>query len=266
MPAEVWTSAASILEAVPLDRDSLHKRFTSIPPPRPGLTTLSAKKRKNAGANRYANILPYDHNCVKIMAQAEEGSRGRYINASVMQVRNSWPWHACAVCAHGSHAPTMGYMQRQHGGRARLPCAQQRVAQSVPMRTGPAWWVVAAALYSFARCAAVAFTCMHKQARSGSVLPVVLAHPACRNRGGVSADSVQAAEHDAAQWRYIATQGPLPYTVEDFWLMVVEQECTVVVMLTDMSDCPVKCYHYFPASVGARVEVRHPPALQAPAS
>ena len=87
MTAETWSTAASILKAVSLDRDSLHQLFTSVAPPRAGLTTMSAKKRKNSGANRYANILPYDHNGVKVMTHAEEGSRGRFINASLLQVR-----------------------------------------------------------------------------------------------------------------------------------------------------------------------------------
>lgn len=32
--------------------------------------------------------------------------------------------------------------------------------------------------------------------------------------------------------RYISTQGPLPATFDDFWTLVWDEECSVIVMLT----------------------------------
>ncbi|CAN7996916.1 unnamed protein product [Ixodes hexagonus] len=47
--------------------------------------------------------------------------------------------------------------------------------------------------------------------------------------------------------RYIATQGPLPNTTIDFWEMVWEQQCTLVVMLTTLVERGrVKCHKYWP--------------------
>ncbi|XP_077967438.1 receptor-type tyrosine-protein phosphatase alpha-like [Styela clava] len=47
--------------------------------------------------------------------------------------------------------------------------------------------------------------------------------------------------------KYIATQGPLPTTVDDFWLMVVEQECKVIVMLAKCFEAgKKKCQKYWP--------------------
>nr|XP_039268415.1 receptor-type tyrosine-protein phosphatase C-like [Styela clava] len=47
--------------------------------------------------------------------------------------------------------------------------------------------------------------------------------------------------------KYIATQGPLPTTVDDFWLMIVEQECKVIVMLAKCFEAgKKKCQKYWP--------------------
>ncbi|XP_059181925.1 receptor-type tyrosine-protein phosphatase O isoform X2 [Centropristis striata] len=46
---------------------------------------------------------------------------------------------------------------------------------------------------------------------------------------------------------YIATQGPLPETRNDFWKMVLQQKSSVVVMLTQCNERRrVKCDHYWP--------------------
>ncbi|XP_057836834.1 protein-tyrosine-phosphatase PTP1 isoform X3 [Cryptomeria japonica] len=57
--------------------------------------------------------------------------------------------------------------------------------------------------------------------------------------------------------KFIATQGPLPETLEDFWEMIIQHRCPVIVMLTQLIDnykvfyCArfkvVKCADYFPA-------------------
>ncbi|XP_010256308.1 PREDICTED: protein-tyrosine-phosphatase PTP1 [Nelumbo nucifera] len=54
--------------------------------------------------------------------------------------------------------------------------------------------------------------------------------------------------------RFIATQGPLPHTFEDFWEMVIQYRCPVIVMLTRLVDNykMVKCGDYFQAEDGPR--------------
>ncbi|KAK3230379.1 hypothetical protein Dsin_002260 [Dipteronia sinensis] len=53
---------------------------------------------------------------------------------------------------------------------------------------------------------------------------------------------------------FIATQGPLPHTYEDFWEMVIQYRCPVIVMLTRLVDNykTVKCGDYFQAEDGPR--------------
>ncbi|KAL1343527.1 hypothetical protein HN51_029894 [Arachis hypogaea] len=54
--------------------------------------------------------------------------------------------------------------------------------------------------------------------------------------------------------QFIATQGPLPHTYEDFWEMVIQYHCPAIVMLTKLVDNykTIKCGDYFQAEDGPR--------------
>ncbi|CAO2835250.1 unnamed protein product [Amaranthus hypochondriacus] len=71
-------------------------------------------------------------------------------------------------------------------------------------------------------------------------------------RGYINASFVKSPAESAAQ--FIATQGPLPHTFEDFWEMVFQYRCPAIVMLTRLVDNykMVKCGDYFQSENGPR--------------
>ncbi|PSS00397.1 Protein-tyrosine-phosphatase [Actinidia chinensis var. chinensis] len=72
-------------------------------------------------------------------------------------------------------------------------------------------------------------------------------------RGYINASLIETSSSRSISW-FIATQGPLPHTFEDFWEMVVQYRCPVIVMLTRLVDNykMVKCGDYFQAEDGPR--------------
>jgi Protein-tyrosine phosphatase len=86
-PDFVWKQAHALLSAMDLSRQSLHQQFINIGHPAGShLSMKSAEKKKNAARNRYTNILPFDHNGIKVRAGQTDNPRGQYINASMLKV------------------------------------------------------------------------------------------------------------------------------------------------------------------------------------
>uniref|UniRef100_A0A8C6RT60 protein-tyrosine-phosphatase n=1 Tax=Nannospalax galili TaxID=1026970 RepID=A0A8C6RT60_NANGA len=52
--------------------------------------------------------------------------------------------------------------------------------------------------------------------------------------------------YDGQEKVYIATQGPMPNTVADFWEMVWQEGVCLIVMLTQLREGKEKCVHYWP--------------------
>lgn len=63
----------------------------------------------------------------------------------------------------------------------------------------------------------------------------------------INASFVDMAVPSGSVNRYIATQGPLSSTCEDFWQMVWEQNCSLIIMVTPLIEAGrVKCHKYWP--------------------
>ncbi|XP_029104974.1 receptor-type tyrosine-protein phosphatase S-like isoform X22 [Scleropages formosus] len=76
-------------------------------------------------------------------------------------------------------------------------------------------------------------------------------------RGLEGSDYINASFIDGyrQQKAYIATQGPLAETTEDFWRMLWEHNSTIVVMLTKLREMGrEKCHQYWPAERSARYQ------------
>uniref|UniRef100_A0A2R9BZ65 Protein tyrosine phosphatase non-receptor type 20 n=1 Tax=Pan paniscus TaxID=9597 RepID=A0A2R9BZ65_PANPA len=60
------------------------------------------------------------------------------------------------------------------------------------------------------------------------------------------------------EYFYIATQGPLLSTIDDFWQMVLENNSNVIAMITrEIEGGIIKCYHYWPISLKKPLELKH---------
>ncbi|XP_034003075.1 protein tyrosine phosphatase receptor type Fa isoform X6 [Trematomus bernacchii] len=76
-------------------------------------------------------------------------------------------------------------------------------------------------------------------------------------RGVEGSDYINASFIDGyrQQKAYMATQGPLSETTEDFWRMLWEHNSTIVVMLTKLREMGrEKCHQYWPAERSARYQ------------
>ncbi|XP_060079292.1 receptor-type tyrosine-protein phosphatase N2-like [Ylistrum balloti] len=87
--------------------------------------------------------------------------------------------------------------------------------------------------------------------RYSDVLPYDHSRVILANTSNVSgSDYINASsitDHDPRNPAYIATQGPLPHTIADFWQMVWEQGSVVIVMLSKMTENGESmCHRYWP--------------------
>lgn len=76
-------------------------------------------------------------------------------------------------------------------------------------------------------------------------------------RGVEGSDYINASLIDGYRQRgaYIATQGPLQDTTDDFWRMLWEHNSTIVVMLTKLKEMGrEKCYQYWPSERSVRYQ------------
>ncbi|XP_047306781.1 protein-tyrosine-phosphatase PTP1-like [Impatiens glandulifera] len=83
---------------------------------------------------------------------------------------------------------------------------------------------------------------------------VLNSHKGCEPSAGdyINASYIEISSSESIS-RFIATQGPLPNTFEDFWEMIIQNHCPVIVMLTGLiENNKIKCDDYFQTEDGPR--------------
>lgn len=93
--------------------------------------------------------------------------------------------------------------------------------------------------------------CNRDKNRYSNVLPLEKSRVVLNTVDGIEgSDYINASfvrGESAGSETYICTQGPLQNTVNDFWRMIWEQDCNIIVMLTkEIENLKVKCARYWP--------------------
>ncbi|XP_070288044.1 tyrosine-protein phosphatase non-receptor type 20 [Myotis yumanensis] len=81
--------------------------------------------------------------------------------------------------------------------------------------------------------------------------------PLGENKDYINASHIRIT-NSGEEYFYIATQGPLPSTTDDFWQMILENNSNVIVMITREIEAGVpKCHRYWPISTKKPLELKH---------
>ncbi|XP_026951876.1 tyrosine-protein phosphatase non-receptor type 7 isoform X1 [Sagmatias obliquidens] len=191
----------------------------------------------HASKDRYKTILPNPQSRV-CLGRGQSREDGDYINANYIRVsrrRRSGgavsrepPGHHLArlvVGAPGVPAPNHGCHSPSEPSRRKQARTTGRSAEqtSDAGRKTPVSW------------AHPVPPPLPASQRGGRLGP----GPACGSQGYGGKDKA-----------YIATQGPMPNTVSDFWEMVWQEETSLIVMLTQLREGKEKCVHYWPTEEG----------------
>ncbi|KAI0063162.1 hypothetical protein BV25DRAFT_451974 [Artomyces pyxidatus] len=175
-----------------------------------------ASKEVGKGSSRGSHAkdgFPYS-----ITAGVEKGAKNRY--------RNIWPFEHARVRLQKSRPKTQ--QKLEDGGKSKDDRSGDGTAPLHPLRLPPAsQFLPPVTLSSY-----------------GKPLQLPLTTPAETSSDDyVNASYVQPL---GTKKRYIATQGPLPETFNDFWTLVWEQNVHVIVMLTrEVEGATIKCGNYW---------------------
>ncbi|XP_016056322.1 PREDICTED: tyrosine-protein phosphatase non-receptor type 20 [Miniopterus natalensis] len=80
--------------------------------------------------------------------------------------------------------------------------------------------------------------------------------PLGKNKDYINASYIRIS-NSGEEYFYIATQGPLPDTTDDFWQMILENNSNVIAMITrEVESGVIKCHRYWPISMKKPLELK----------
>ncbi|KAL7855264.1 hypothetical protein SRHO_G00174540 [Serrasalmus rhombeus] len=203
--------------------------------------------RSNKPKNRYANVIAYDHSRV-ILAPIEGITGSDYINANYID----------GYRKQNAYIATQGPLPETFGDFWRMVWEQRSATVVMMTRLEEKSRRLANSKAHTSRFISANLPCNKFKNRLVNIMPYETTRVCLQPiRGLEGSDYINASFIDGyrQQKAYIATQGPLAETTEDFWRMLWENNSTIVVMLTKLREMGrEKCHQYWPAERSARYQ------------
>uniref|UniRef100_A0A2I3HWH5 Receptor-type tyrosine-protein phosphatase F n=1 Tax=Nomascus leucogenys TaxID=61853 RepID=A0A2I3HWH5_NOMLE len=161
-----------------------------------------------------------------------------------------------ATCGHTEVPARNLYAHIQKLGQ--VPPGESVTAMELEFKVGLGWAFAGRGIAHTSRFISANLPCNKFKNRLVNIMPYELTRVCLQPiRGVEGSDYINASFLDGyrSQKAYIATQGPLAESTEDFWRMLWEHNSTIIVMLTKLREMGrEKCHQYWPAERSARYQ------------
>ncbi|XP_055374760.1 tyrosine-protein phosphatase corkscrew [Condylostylus longicornis] len=205
-------------------------------------------KIENKNKNRYKNILPFDHTRVKLKDVDPNINGGEYINANYIRLPSDSEY-----CNFNSSSENLNNSIHQQC-QACLAAQQQKCCQNCQMLNKICVQCAMKSVSPSSNCTncnkkSDTLTSRHKRSESITSSSINNGSSISSGTGGCgSANDNKSQKNEKEMFKtYIATQGCLPNTIQDFWNMIWQENTRVIVMTTkEYERAKQKCAKYWP--------------------